>query len=308
MSLSAAPAAVPVVRATLEQHIALLARGASIEMSAHDARHLDAARGLLAPGTRIHVSFLRRQSWSDTQQAVLAVRRAGFEPVPHVPVRRVSSAASLDQNLGQLVGDAQVRELLLISGDYPQALGPYATVLQVMQSGLLAKHGIRKLSVAGHPEGHPAVALQVIRTAELDKAALGAAQALDLTLLTQLVFEHQPLLQWAAGLRASGVRARMVAGLAGPASIATLLRFAVRCGVGPSIRVLGTRPGSVARLLGDRGPEAAVRGLAEARAADRTDIAGIHLFCFSGFLRAAAWLHQVGSGRFQLDDQASFRL
>ncbi len=304
-----AAAAVPAAAApALSEAIAHLARAASIEINVQDVRHLQAARAWLAPGTRIYVSFLPRQSWEDTLSAARAVRAAGFEPVPHVPVRRVSDEPTLDRNLGRLVDESQVRELLLISGDYPRSLGPYSTVLQVMQTGLLARHGILRLSVAGHPEGHPAVALDVIRKAELDKAALAAERGLELTVLSQLVFEHGPLLEWAAGLRAAGVRARLVAGLAGPASIATLSRFALRCGVGPSIRALGVRPGSLAKLLGDRGPEIAVRGLAEAQVRGNADFGGMHLFCFGGFLRAAEWLHAVASGRFQLDEQAAFRL
>ncbi len=38
----------------------------------------------------------------------------------------------LDRVLGGYVDAAQVDEVLLISGDYRQALGPYTEVLQVM--------------------------------------------------------------------------------------------------------------------------------------------------------------------------------
>lgn len=306
MSQPAEVAGARVAAAPLEQVIAQLAQRASIEINVHDAQHLATSRAFLAPGTRVFVSFLPKQTWADTRAAARAVRAAGFEPVPHVPVRRVSDAATLDRNLGQMVAESQVREVLLISGDYPQALGPYSSVLQVLESGLLAKHGLTRISVAGHPEGHPQVALEVIRRAERDKAALGAVLGLDVALLTQVVFEHAPLLQWASELRSAGVRSRMVAGLAGPASIATLFRFAVRCGAGASIRALGVRPGSLVRLLGERGPEDVVRGLAEARVAGTADFSGIHLFCFGGFLRASEWLHRVAGGRFKLDARAAF--
>ena len=308
MSQPAGSAAVPAASAALEQGIGLLARGGSIEINVQDAGNVAAARAFLPPGSRIYVSFLSRQSWPETQAAARAVRAAGFEPVPHVPVRRMSDPGMLERNLEALVAGAQVRELLLISGDYAQAQGPYSSVLQVMQSGLLAKHGIRRLSVAGHPEGHPAVPLEVIRRAERDKAALAAEQGIELTLLTQVVFEHEPFLQWATALRAQGVRARIVAGLAGPVSVATLLRFAVRCGAGPSIRALGVRPGMLAKLLGDRGPEDVVCGLAAAQARGAAPFEGIHLFCFGGFLRAAEWLHKVAGGRFRLDGTGSFRV
>ena len=71
---------------------------------------------------------------------------------------------------------------------------------------------------------------------------LAAEAGLEATFLTQFFFEAQPFLEWVAASRAAGTRARLVGGLAGPAGIATLFKFAIRCGVGPSIRALGARP------------------------------------------------------------------
>lgn len=306
MSQPAQSAAACAPAASVAQTIAQLARDASIEINVQDVKHLEASRALLAPGTQVFVSFLPKQSWQDTQGACRAVRATGFEPVPHIPVRLVADEATLDRNLAELVGGAQVQEVLLIAGDYAQAAGPYATVSQVLQGGLLGRHGLKKVSVAGHPEGHPQVALDEIRRAERDKAALGASAGLDVALVTQFVFEHAPFLQWAADLRAHGVRSRIIAGLAGPASLATLFKFALRCGAGASVRALGARPTSMLKLIGDRGPEDVVRGLAEARAAGASDFSGIHLFCFGGYLRACEWLHKVADGRFKLNDSGSF--
>jgi methylenetetrahydrofolate reductase (NADPH) len=107
-------------------------------------------------------------------------------------------------------------------------------------------------------------------------------------------------------LRSQGVRARIVGGLAGPAGLATLFRFAMRCGAGPSVRALGARPTSLMKLIGDRGPEDVVRGLAEARSSGESDFTGIHMFCFGGFLRTCEWLNNVANGRFKLNDKAGF--
>jgi methylenetetrahydrofolate reductase (NADPH) len=306
MSQRAQSAAACTPAASIAQTIAQLAQAASIEINVHDVKHLEASRAFLAPGTRVFVSFLPKQSWQDTQATCRAVRAAGFDPVPHIPVRLVADEAMLDRNLAELVGGAQVQEVLLIAGDYAQTAGPYATVSQVLQGGLLGRHGLKKVSVAGHPEGHPQVALDEIRRSERDKAALGADAGLDVALVTQVIFEHAPFLQWAGELRADGVRSRIVAGLAGPASITTLFKFAMRCGAGASVRALGARPTSMLKIIGERGPEDVVRGLAEARAAGRSDFSGFHLFCFGGYLRSCEWLHKVAGGRFTLDDSGSF--
>jgi methylenetetrahydrofolate reductase (NADPH) len=288
--------------------IVQLAREASIEINVQDAAHLQEARKLLPAGTRVFVSHLPKQAWQATVSACKDVRAAGFEPVPHVPVRLLPNAETFDKLLGDFVAEAQVRDLLLISGDYPQAEGPFSTVAEAMQTGLLKKHGMANLSVAGHPEGHPKVALEEIRRAEVEKATLAQQSGLQLSLVTQFFFEHQPFLNWVAELRKSGVKARIVGGLAGPAGLTTLFKFAVRCGAGPSIRALGARPTSLMKLVGERGPETVVRGLAEAKVAGTTDFAGVHMFCFGGFLKTCEWLHAVASGRFKFDDRGGFEV
>jgi methylenetetrahydrofolate reductase (NADPH) len=284
--------------------IARLARECSIEMNVQDARHLQRASALLAPGKKVYVSHLPKQTWHQTLDACREVREVGFEPVPHVPVRLLDSERTLDEFLHEAANRAAVAEILLISGDYPQASGPYSTVAEVLRAGKLSEHGLRRISMAGHPEGHPKVPLAEIRRAEREKAELAQAAGLQVTLLTQFFFEAPPFLEWAADLRADGVGARLVAGLSGPASIATLFRYAVRCGVGPSIRALGARPSSLVKLIGDHGPEKLMRALAGVSQPDLYD--GWHLFTFGGFLRTCEWLKRVSAGEFTLDQHGGF--
>jgi len=285
---------------SLVQTIMQLAREASIEVNVPDVKHLAASKALLSPGTKIYVSHLPKQEWSETELACRAVHDAGFKPIPHIPVRLLPDVATLEQMLMRLATHAHADEVLLISGDYPQAIGPFANVSEVLRTGLLSKHGFKRVSIAGHPEGHPKVALEEIRRAELEKALLAEQAGLEATLLTQFFFESAPFLEWAAELRAKGVKAHLVGGLAGPAGLATLFKYALRCGAGPSIRALGARPTSVMKLLGDHGPETVMHELAAARAAASVEFSGVHLFCFGGFLRTCTWLHAVANGRFTL--------
>jgi len=282
--------------------IARLAREASVEINVQDVKHLEASRALLTPGNKIYVSYLPGQTWQQTEAACVAVRAAGFEPVPHVPVRLIQDSVALHRLLASLVESARVNEILLIAGDYDVASGPYSSVAEVLRSAALETTGLTRVSLAGHPEGHPKVPLADIRAAEREKTQLAARAGLEANLLTQFFFEPQPFLDWVRELRASGVGTRVVAGLAGPARLTTLFKFAVRCGAGPSIRALGARPGSLLKLIGDHGPEAVLWALAQARASGESDFSGIHLFCFGGYLRTCKWLHAVTNGRFELND------
>jgi methylenetetrahydrofolate reductase (NADPH) len=221
-------------------------------------------------------------------------------------VRLLQSAQELTGILRGLVREAQISEVLLIAGDYAQALGPFDCVADVLRSGALAEHGLRRVSLAGHPEGHPKVALDEIRRAELEKVELADRAGLHTSLLTQMFFDAAPFIDWARELRSRGVRCRIVGGVAGPARITTLFKFALRCGVGPSIRALGARPTSLVKIIGDHGPQAVMRSLAQARVAQASDFAGLHFFCFGGYLRTCEWLHQVAESRFTLNDSGGF--
>jgi methylenetetrahydrofolate reductase (NADPH) len=287
--------------------IAQLLREASIEIHAHDTGALTHSRHLLAPGTRHYVSHLPRQSWDATIAACRAVNAAGFTPIPHLPVRRLRSRAELDEVLQQLVQEAGVREVFVIAGDYATAVGPFYATADVLDAGYLEKHGCTGISLAGHPEGHPVVAADRMRQAEIDKANSAARRGLDATVLAQFLFDAQPFLRWSRERRTQGVRARLVCGLTGPASTTTLWRFAVRCGVGPSLRALGAYPAAVPRLLREHDPRPMIRTLAEAKLDNLGDVSGIHVFVFGGYLRTVRWLAGLASTPLQLTHDGGFR-
>jgi methylenetetrahydrofolate reductase (NADPH) len=288
--------------------IAQMAREATIELNYHDLKDLEGSRRFLTTGKRIYVSFLPKQTWAQTEEACRAVKAAGYDPVPHVPVRLLESAQQLSGILRGLVRQAQISEALLIAGDYAQPSGPFLCAAEVLRSGILTEHGLHRVSLAGHPEGHPKVALDEIRRAELEKVELADRAGLDVSLVTQMFFDAPPFIDWVSELRANGVVCRIVGGLAGPARIATLFKFALRCGVGPSVRALGARPTSLVKIIGDHGPQSVMRSLAEALVAKATDFAGLHFFCFGGYLRTCEWLRQVADSRFTLDDNRGFEL
>jgi methylenetetrahydrofolate reductase (NADPH) len=292
----------------VESIITGLAREASIEINVQDLKDVAASRELLRPGQKIFVSFLPRQSWEQTEAACRTLRSAGFDPVPHIPVRLLADEQALDELFARLVHDARVEEVLLLSGDYPQGLGRFSRVEDVLGTGVTAKYGLKRVSFAGHPEGHPKVPVEEIRRAERAKVVAASESGLQASLVTQFFFEAGPFLTWERELHSAGVRARFVAGLAGPARITTLFKFALRCGAGPSIRALGARPSAFTKLIGDHGPQNVMRDLAQAQSAGASAFAGIHLFCFGGYLRTCEWLNRVANGKFSFNRSGGFDL
>src|SRR5947208_4685739 len=61
--------------------------------------------------------------------------------------------------------------------------------------------------------------------------------------VTQFCFESTPILQWIGALDRAGVDLPVIVGLAGPATPATLTKFALRCGIGNSMRAVRSQIG-----------------------------------------------------------------
>ena len=269
-------------------HVRRLARGASLEIA---PRQLAAADGAVA-GTEIYVPQLPQTAWQTTVSACERLRGAGLVPVPHLAARSLGSAAELDERLAQLAA-LGVDRLLLIAGDEPRP-GSFANTLAVLETGLLTRHGFRRLGVAAHPEGHPHAARDELEAALAAKVEYAESTATQLWVVTQFAFASPPLLAFLRHMREAHPGVAVRVGIPAPAKPRTLLAFAVRCGVGASARTLTRRPG-VVRLFGQWTPDALLADLAEHCAATPdSPLAGIHVFTFGGAGTALRWLRSLG--------------
>ena len=282
--------------AAIDLELRRLAATASIEIGVRDRERVEQGVEHLGEGRRLFISHMPGQTWEATLDVCRAVRQARMQPVPHLPVRLIESHDALRTLLARLADAAQIEEVLLIAGDYPAARGPFPTVSDVLALGTLEQHGVRAVSLAGHPEGHPKVELDVVRRAEVAKCALARAHGLQVAAVTQFVFDAAPFLAWAAAFRSASPDTHICCGVAGPATLATLLKFGVACGVGPSLRALHAHGGALRNLLGVQTPDRLMRQLAEANVAGACRTDGVHVFSFGGYLKTAAWLHALAEG------------
>jgi methylenetetrahydrofolate reductase (NADPH) len=279
--------------------IACLAREASIECSVRDPDEIARVAALLPAGTAVFVSALSRDTADRAIAVAVQLSRAGLEPVPHVAARALPSFTAARSFLTRLAQEAGVRRALLIGGDVERP-GPFASSLELLATGAFEAAGIRQVGIAGYPEGNPRIGDQVLAQALHAKLALARRAGLDVFIVTQFCFEAERILEWLRATRAAGIDAPVRIGLAARSSARTLLKYALRCGVGPSIRALGTHAAAITRLFVESGPEPIVRTLAGALTPE-DGVAGLHFFPFGGFGRAAEWLAAVRDGRFTLE-------
>jgi methylenetetrahydrofolate reductase (NADPH) len=278
------------IAARPSDHLAKLLPAASVEISSrgHQVAEL---RDHFAEGTDVTITFLPGDHYRHNVETAAALRRAGYNPVPHIATREMASRDALDDFLARARGEADVSRILLIAGDVVAAKGPFKSTRDVAASGLLEAHGMASVSVAGHPEGHPYLELADALDGLKAWRDWGRQMGTRVDVVTQFCFESAPILQWIGVLDKAGVDLPVIVGLAGPATTATLTKFALRCGIGNSMRALRAQIGRFGRLLTDTGPDEVVRGLRSAPAAATAAITGFHLFPFGGLRKAGNWLH-----------------
>ncbi|HTS92000.1 MAG TPA: methylenetetrahydrofolate reductase [Stellaceae bacterium] len=282
------------------RRIVALVAGASLETAARRPADIEAYRDRLDAGSDVYVNHLPGESYHEVIAVAARLARAGFNPVPHLGARNFTGFTQLRDCIERLAGEAGVRQVLAIAGDVARPAGPYPSSLEMLATGLLQKSGILRAGIAGYPEQHARIGNGALWEALRAKVALGRGSGIGLYLVTQFCFEALPILAWIARLRASGIDLPVRVGLSGPASLRTLLAYALRCGIGPSARALGADAASIAHLVTQTGPEPILRALAAAPEG-RQEIAGLHFFPFGGVLRTAAWQHAIAEGRFRLE-------
>ncbi len=275
-------------RARLED----LLRAASIEV--YSARAPEQIRAGVAPGADVYVSYLPGDDVQKRVEIAAAIRAAGYNPVLHVPARQMLSAAFLDDFLGAAQREAAISRVLAIAGDSTRARGPFSTALELIQSGALQKHGVRHVDVAGHPEGNAGLGARELTRLLIDKRQAARDAGLAMGIVTQFCFDPRPIEDWLKATHEAGLDTPVRIGLAGPANPATLLKFALRCGVGNSVTALQKHVGTIGRLLKDTGPEGVVRGLAETLAGETgARVTNFHFFPFGGIGKTASWIAQA---------------
>ncbi len=307
-AMPSAPPLVPPAEPIEAARIAEFVRSASFEATHPSDAELDALAAAAPGGARIYVSAVPSRPAEEQIAVARRLRARGFEPVPHLAARNFASAEALDLYLARLVEEAGVTRLLVIGCDRDTPAGAFHHAIEVIESGLPQSRGIREIGLAAFPEGHPRVAQSELDRALAAKIEAAVATGLGVHIVTQFAFSAPPLLAFIARLRDEGIEQPIRIGLAGPASVATLMRFAAICGVAVSARALARNAGLAKHLFGANAPDAIVRALAGARPPAQVGDIAPHFFTFGGLAKTARWAAAVAAGRIALDRAGGFRV
>lgn len=268
----------------------------SLEAVMPNAAELHEAASVLPTGTSIYLTDLPNRSEDKLYQVAYGAFMRGLKPVPHIAARNISSENKISDLLARLSTSAGVKEIMLIGGDRGRAAGPFEHSLQVIESGVLEANGITEIGLAAYPEGHPNIPEDILRVSLRDKVEAAERAGLKAHIVTQFSFDAWPVVTWLRALRASGVSNQVRIGMAGPASVPSLMKFAQRCGVRTSVKSFARHATSISKLLTRATPAGMVNELAEAAASENLGAIASHLYSFGGLVQASKWARDAQSG------------
>ncbi len=269
-----------------------LVEGYSLEITGKekDVVGLTEAASLIPAGTKVNVTFLGNEDLPMRVAAAKAVKELGFVPVPHISARRIASQAQLEEFLSALAEIGATEHVFAVGGDPATPEGPYPDALTMIRSGVLQQYGVKEVSIAGYPEGHPDIATDVLWQHLEDKSAALKDAGLDAVILTQFSFDTDPVMAWIKGVRDRGIDTQIRLGTPGPAGIKRLISFASRFGVGANAMIVKKYGFSLTNLMGSAGPDKFVSDLAALFDADPSvGAAKLHMYTFGGLEATATW-------------------
>lgn len=285
----------------LKRAIVGFVSAASTEISTHDEKLLPDLAQRLPTGMVVYVAHTPKASIGDVVRVAIKVQSLGLTASPHLVARRLPGEQALKHALARL-RERGIGQALLVAGDLDTPVGPFRSTLEVMGTGALEEAGLRRIGVAGHPEGHPAICPRELLSALRHKQAFAARSGIRVHITTQFGFNPQGVCAWDRMLTREGITLPVHVGMAGPTPLRKLLRFAINCGVGTSASSLMKNKGAVASLTGfAASPEQMLLGLVQGRAAYcPSRLVQPHVYSLGGALATADWLRALMEGAFEL--------
>ena len=286
---------------TLKQQIVELVAGFSIETTPGSALKIPDYREHLRRGATVSVTFLPGSDFADTIATAKRLKDEGFVPAPHFAARSIPGKAAFEDNLRRLQGEVGVEEVVVLAGGVSEPLGEFDNSMQLLETGLFDAHGIKRIGVAGHPEGSPDIPPAHAAEAVQWKNAFARRSDAQFYIATQFCFEAAPIIAWEHAIREAGNTLPIHIGVPGLATLKTLINHAKACGVGPSMRMLTRQARNIAKLLNVQQPDRLLIDLARHKAADPlSGIAKVHVYPLGGLRRSAQWTYAVMDGEFTL--------
>ena len=232
----------------------------------------------------VYITMIPGVDCRNTIEAANVIQAEGKQAIPHIAARSFSGPEVLNKCLSGLQ-DAGIKRVLLIGGGVPEPAGEYASVMDLLKTGLFAEYGINSFDFAGHPEGNPDDPKSEYHM--LEKLQWTKEREFSARIVTQWSLDAKKTNNWISDLREKGVSNPIHIGVPGPSTVKSLMRFAKVCGVKASTQVLRKQGLNISKLMFVNKPD---KIISELSGYDQ-----LHLYPFGGIAKSAAWLIECQS-------------
>ena len=217
----------------------------------------------------IYITFLPGTDYKDVIKQSKLLVDLGYNAIPHFPARSIVDQSMLEDYVKE-IKDAGVKQVLIIGGDR-DILGDYHCSLQLIETGLFDSF---KIGIAGHPEGSPNMSDNLI-----DEAMKSKSPFADY-IVTQWTQDTEALSKFI-----SEAPLPVHVGVAGPASMKTLVKFAGFVGLKNTLNFAKKNASKIFDLLTVQTPNDVIQEL-------RNNVDNFHIYAFGGIKKTNEWLEK----------------
>ena len=283
----------------VSQNLEVFLKNFSIEVMPKTAEKVENFKDILPKNTRVYIAHIEGTPIEDMVDTARRLAADGFPTMPHFPARIISNKAMLNDWITRYQGEAGVDQALLLAGGVSKPHGEYKSSMDLLETGLFDKANFKNIHIAGHPEGNkdidPDGSRKNVDAALKWKQNFKNKTNAEMAIATQFAFEAGPIIEWANSIKSAGIDIPIHIGIAGPAKLQTLIKFAIACGVGPSLKVLQKRATDVTKLLLPYEPIEVLSQLADYKANNpEFNISSVHFFPLGGIKTNAKWVTENG--------------
>ncbi len=217
----------------------------------------------------VYITLLPGDQYKDIVNKAKELVALGKNPVPHFPARSIKNKNELKEYV-MMCKDFGVKQVLVIGGS-AQPIGDFHCSFQLFETGLFEDF---KIGIAGHPEGSPDIS-----DSDLEKAMTDKKPYADY-IVTQWLMEASPIIDFV-----SKQTLPVHVGIAGPAKITSLLKFASIVGAKNSLSFLKSNASKAVDLFKPRKPDDMIEKI-------KSVSQNFHIYTFGGLTEINKWLSE----------------
>ena len=177
------------LRRSAAQQIAAFLHGFSVGAVAPAIEQVAALKSALPPRAKVHLTAVPDGRMAKPVEAAVRVRARGLRAgaasrgARHRKPRRARRGVGTADARGRRPASARHRRRTA------GTTGPFASAIELIESGLLQRHGISEIGIAGYPEGHPRLSQDALASRARRQGRSGRADRARRHIVTQFAFD-----------------------------------------------------------------------------------------------------------------------